>query len=324
MGRIRLTKNGIVCKISSGLMYLDPKAVQNDGISFVSHAHIDHLPKNGSGTILASNETREIAKFRGFEFDSTDSLENFSLVDSGHVLGSKGILFNDIFYTGDISLRDRGFLKAAKIPKCKTLITECTFGLPEFVFPSVTQIIEHVNGIISELYSKGKPVILLGYELGKSQTISQLFANWAPLYYHDSIKKMNDLHRKLGIELKDVMGHSEAESNGLLEKKPWIMIAPTMSAKNHFIQNMKTKYDAVTIGFSGWANSTKFRFSRGTDYSIPLSDHCDYNDLIKLVKQSEAEKVYTIHGFVDEFAEDLTHIGFAAQPLHKSSLDNFC
>jgi len=48
----------------------------------------------------------------------------------------RALSFDDVFYTGDITLRDRGFLKGAKIPKCKTLITECTFGLPEFVFPS--------------------------------------------------------------------------------------------------------------------------------------------------------------------------------------------
>ena len=181
-----------------------------------------------------------------------------------------------------------------------------------------------MNELISDLYSKGKPVLLLGYELGKSQTISQLFGNWEPLYYHDSIKKMNDLHRTLGVPLKDVMSHSKAESEGLLEKKPWDMVAPMMNAKNHFIQDMKKKYDAVTIGFSGWAKSKKFSFTRGTDYSIPLSDHCDYNELIKLVKDSGAEKVYTIHGFVDEFAKDLTERGFTAQPLRESSLDDFC
>ena len=251
-------------------------------------------------------------------------MENFSLIDTGHILGSKGILFDDIFYTGDITLRSRGFLKGAKIPKCKTLITECTFGLPEFVFPEVSEVVKQVNEIVSSLYSKGKPVLLLGYELGKSQTISQLFSNWDPLYYHDSVKKMNDLHRNLGMPLKDAIGHSEAESKGLLEKKPWIMVAPMMNAKSHFIQHMRTKYDAVTIGFSGWANSKKFPYTRGTDYSIPLSDHCDYNELIKLVNQSGAEKVYTIHGFVEEFARDLTRMGISAQPLRKSSLDNFC
>ncbi len=323
MRNVRLTKNGITYKNNNTSVYLDPKTVQNDGINFVSHAHIDHLPKGGLGKIIASKETNEIAKIRGFSFDSQDSLENFSLIDTGHILGSKGLLFDDIFYTGDIALRDRGFLKGAKIPKCKTLITECTFGLPEFTFPDIREVVEEVNEIIAGLYSNGIPVLLLGYELGKSQTISQLFDSWEPMYYHDSVKKMNDLHRKLGVPLREEISYSEAKSNGLLEKKPWVMVAPMMSSKNQFIQEMKLKYGAVTIGFSGWAKSKKFGFTRGTDYSIPLSDHCDYNELIDLVQFSGAEKIYTIHGFVDEFAQDLVTKGFSAQPLHESSLENF-
>ena len=324
MTQIQLLKNGIRCKNNSSTVYLDPKKINGDGINFISHAHIDHLPNGGNGTVLSSNETNEIAKLRGFSFTAVDNMENFSLIDTGHILGSKGILFDDIFYTGDITLRSRGFLKGAKIPKCKTLITECTFGLPEFIFPEVAVVVQQVNEIISDLYSRGKPVLLLGYELGKSQTLSQLFANWDPLYYHDSVKKMNDLHRTFGIPLKEAMGHSEAETKGLLEKKPWVMIAPMMNTKSRFIQHMKTKYDAITIGFSGWAHSKKFPYTRGTDYSIPLSDHCDYNELIQLVNQSGAEKVYTIHGFVEEFAKDLTRQGISAQPLRESSLDNFC
>ena len=324
MGTLRLTKNGITYKTNDSSVYLDPKTVHSDGINFVSHAHIDHLPNGGSGTIITSKETSEIAKIRGFSFNSQESLDNFSLIDTGHILGSKGLLFDDVFYTGDITLRDRGFLKGAKIPKCKTLITECTFGLPEFIFPEISKIVEQVNGIISDLYSNGRPVLLLGYELGKSQTISQLFDSWEPVYYHDSVKKMNDLHRRLGVPIREEIGYTEAKTNGLLDKKPWIMIAPMMSSKNQFIQEMKLKYGAVTIGFSGWAMSKKFGFSRGTDYSIPLSDHCDYNELIQLVEQSGAEKVYTVHGFVDEFAQDLVHRGISAQPLRESSLDEFC
>ena len=325
MRNIRLTKNGIECRNSMSTVYLDPKKIQSSGVNFVSHAHIDHLPNGGNGTILSSHETNEIAKLRGFNLENaTDTLDNFTLIDSGHIFGSKGLLFDDVFYTGDISLRDRGFLKGTKVPKCKTLITECTFGLPEFVLPPITEIVQQVNEIISSLYSKGKPVILLGYELGKAQTLSQLFGNWDPMFYHDSVKKMNDLHRSMGVPLKETIGHTEAESNGLLDKNPWIMIAPMMSAKNNFLKHMKLKYDAVTIGFSGWAKSKKFGFSRGTDYSITLSDHCDYNELHDLVKQSGAEKIYTIHGFVDEFSQDLTRLGYTSQPLHESSLDEFC
>ena len=256
-----MTKNGILCTNDKTRVNLDPKKSDLLGINFVSHAHIDHLPSKNGGTILSSIETSEIAELRGFTMENNvESLENFSLIDSGHILGARGLLFDDIFYTGDICTRNRGFLSGAKIPKCKTLITECTFGLSEFVFPSIDEIKKQVNELISGLYGKGVPVILMGYQLGKAQTITQLFGHWGPLYLHDSVKEMNLLHQKFGISLPDGIGHSEAEKSGLLEKKPWLMVAPMMSSKNKFIQEMKSKYGAVTIGFSGWAQSTKFSF----------------------------------------------------------------
>jgi len=319
-----MTKNGILCDNGTSRVSLDPKKSDFDGINFVSHAHMDHLPSKNGGTILSSIETNEIAELRGFKMENhVKSLENFSLIDSGHILGAKGLLFDDIFYTGDICTRDRGFLLGAKIPKCKTLITECTFGLSEFIFPKIDEIKKQVNELVSELYGKGIPVILMGYQLGKAQTITQLFGHWGPLYLHDSVKEMNTLHQKFGISLPNGISHSEAEKNGLLEKKPWMMVAPMMSSKNKFVQEMKSKYGAVTIGFSGWAQSKKFSFGRRTDYSIPMSDHCDFNELVDMVIKSGAEKVYTIHGFVNEFAEHLRKIGINSQPLVENTLDNF-
>ena len=319
-----MTKNGILCELENKKVFLDPKNTDSSGINFVSHAHMDHLPTKNGGTILSSIETNKIANLRGFRMENhVEKIDDFHLVDSGHILGSKGLLFDDVFYTGDICTRDRGFLVGAKIPKCKTLITECTFGLPEFVFPKLDEIKKNVNEIISDLYSKGIPVILMGYQLGKAQTITQLFGHWSPLYFHDSIKEMNDLHNQLGVELSQGMGHSEAQKMGLLDKKPWLMVSPLMSEKNSFLKEMKSKYGAVTIGFSGWAKSTKFSFGRRTDYSIPMSDHCDFEELVSMVVQSGAEKVYTIHGFVEEFASHLRKIGIDAQPLRENSLDDF-
>lgn len=311
-----MTKNGILCDLKTRRVSLDPKNGDSTRINFVSHAHSDHLPSKNGGTILSSIETNEIANLRGFKMENhVDSLDDFALIDSGHILGAKGLLFDDIFYTGDICTRDRGFLKGATIPKCKTLITECTFGLPEFVFPKLDVVLKQVNELISELYAKGIPIILMGYQLGKAQTITQFFGHWGPLYLHDSIKHMNLLHRKFGVPLRDGISHTLAEKNNLLEKKPWIMVAPLMSNKSKFVQEMKSKYGAVTIGFSGWAQSHKFPFARRTDYSFTISDHCDYNELVDMVVQSGAEQVYTIHGFVNEFARDLRGMGINAQPL---------
>ena len=215
-----MTKNGILCEVDDKRVFLDPKSSDVNGINFVSHAHSDHLPSKNGGTILSSIETNEIADLRGFKMENhVESIDDFSLIDSGHILGAKGLLFDDVFYTGDVCTRDRGFLKGAKIPKCKTLITECTFGLPEFVFPKLEDTLKQVNELISELYGKGVPVILMGYQLGKAQTITQFFGHWGPLYLHDSVKDMNALHQKFGVSLNDGIGHTEAEKNGLLEKK---------------------------------------------------------------------------------------------------------
>ena len=319
-----MTKNGILCEINENKIFLDPKKTDSAAINFVSHAHMDHLPSKNGGTILSSIETNKIAHLRGFTMQNhIEKIDDYHLVDSGHILGSKGLLFEDIFYTGDICTRNRGFLDGAKIPKCKTLITECTFGLSEFVFPKLDEIKKQVNELISEFYSKGIPVILMGYQLGKAQTITQLFGHWSPLYFHDSVKEMNDLHNQLGVSLNDGIGHSEAQKKGLLDKKPWIMVAPMMSEKNSFLKEMKSKYGAVTIGFSGWAKSTKFNFGRRTDYSIPMSDHCDFDELVNMVVKSGAEKIYTIHGFVEEFAQHLRTLGISAQPLRENSLDDF-
>ena len=319
-----MTKNGILCEVNDKKIFLDPKNTDTSGINFVSHAHMDHLPSKNGGTILTSFETNKIANFRGFKMQNhVEKIDDYLLIDSGHILGSKGLLFDDVFYTGDICTRDRGFLKGAKIPKCKKLITECTFGLPEFVFPKLDEIKKKVNELISELYSKGVPIILMGYQLGKAQTITQLFGHWGPLYFHDSVKQMNDLHQQLGVPLIEGMGHSDAQNQGLLDKKPWIMVAPMMSEKNSFLKEMRSKYGAVTIGFSGWVQSTRFRFGRRTDYSFAMSDHCDFNELVDLVIQTGAEQVYSIHGFVEEFATHLRKMGISAQPLRENSLDDF-
>ncbi len=321
---VKMTQNGIVSRYDSMTVHLDPKKGTDRGIAFVSHAHIDHLHKQNGGLVLTSKQTSEIAKLRGYAIENyREEYKDFTLVDAGHILGAKGLLFGDgIFYTGDISIRERAFMKGARVPKCKVLITECTFGIPEYVFPKVEETVKRVNEIISDSYSRGKPVILLGYELGKAQILSYLFSHWAP-YYHDSVKKVNDIYRRFGVKLYDSLGHSEAESAGLLEKKPWLMVAPNLSGKNAFVQHMKSKYDAITIGFSGWAQSPRFAFARQHDYSMPLSDHCDYNELLQLVKECNPEKIYTVHGFVEEFALDLVRMGYDAQPLAENALDDY-
>ena len=328
-----MTGNGIVCATREGRVALDPRrADAGASLNFVSHAHADHLPAKrraasaASCRILASGETRSIAGLRGVDMGSgPDGADGFTLVDSGHILGARGLLIGgEVFYTGDICTRSRGFLRAARVPRCRTLITECTFGLPEFEFPVVGEVVSRVNAIISGLYSAGRPAVLMGYELGKAQTLSDLFGHWDPLVYHDSVKRMNDMHRSLGVPLRDAPGHSEAEASGLLASGPWVMVAPMLPARSRFVREMKSRYGAVTVGFSGWAaGRSRFPLGRRCDHSVPLSDHCDFAELVRMVSRSGAETVYTTHGFADEFASHLGSMGIDARPLRAGALESF-
>jgi putative mRNA 3-end processing factor len=131
---------------------------------------------------------------------------------------------------------------------------------------------------------------------------------------------MSSIYRKYGVPLKDTMIFSEADEKGLLEKtRPWVMVCPIMSSRGSFVKQMREKYGAITIGFSGWAVDKGYRAKMGFDFALPLSDHCDYLELLKVVKLSGASKIYTFHGFSIEFANSLKNLGFEAESLRSHS-----
>ena len=91
------------------------------------------------------------------------------------------------------------------------------------------------------------------------------------------------------------------------------------------MSRLKRDHGAVLVAFSGWALGGGYRYALGFDYAFPLSDHCDYPELMRLVQEVSPEVVYTTHGFAAEFASDLRRVGFAARPLapYQSSLTEF-
>lgn len=324
-------KSGITVRQGSTTIALDPSRAAESDLTFVSHAHVDHLHRKGRNRskLLVSKETSLLAGARGYSIEGDDEHDGFQLIDTGHILGSRGLLIgDDVYYTGDLSIRQRAFMKPARMPRAKTLIIESTFGLPGYRFPAVEEVTHRVNKIVSELYDMGVPVILMGYALGKAQLLTGLFGHWDPVYVHDSVARMNSVYSELGVNLKSAVSYSEAQERGLLSgRKPWIMIAPLMSGKSAFVKEMKEKYGAVTIGFSGWALDSNYRYRMGLDYAFPMSDHCDYSELVEAVKACAPEKVYTFHGFAEEFAQSLKKMGFDAEPVEKkarpASLDAF-
>lgn len=330
MGGARVSANGgIQVDYDNRRYILDPSSHVRADYSFVSHAHMDHVHERSAGErIIASVETLELAKARGYDLgEESEPVEGVDLLDSGHILGSRAIRIGDeVFYTGDAAGRERGFLGRCKTRTARILITETTYGSPEYVFPPTSKLVKDVHTLISETFDRGRPVVLMGYPLGKAQLLTYLFSSWSPLYVHEGVARMNEIHRRHGVDLeRGTQIDPWNFRDGDLARGPWVMIAPMMNSGNKFLTSLRNTYGAVTAAFSGWATEPGYRFSIGADYAFPLSDHCDYAELMKLIQEVSPEVVYTTHGFAPEFAKDLRRIGFTAKPLaaYQSSLSDY-
>jgi len=322
------TKHQIILTSNKKKIYLDPRQILDENYVFISHAHIDHMLNktaikkyNLRNRIICSPETVAIASLRGYVFEKEIcSQHDLTLVDTGHILGSRGLLVaNEIFYTGDLSMKDRAFLRKTTIPKADILIIETTFGKPEYIFPPIEHVIHSVNSLISEMYGRGIPVILMGYSLGKAQVLTSLFGAWKPLIIHDEIFKFNQMYKQFGVSLEDSTPLSDAIELGLLDKRPWIMMYPLTNGKHPKISHFREKYGAVTIGFSGWGINRNYGNMMNLDYVIPFSDHCDHSELLEVVKQCNPRKIYTFHGFQEEFANYLVKLGYDAESIKSES-----
>jgi len=317
LGRAKISlRNGITIDYGAASFALDPKGPARADYTFVSHAHLDHVQNPDAGSkVLASRETRLLAKARGFDLGRTsETAEEVRLLDSGHILGARAICIGDeVLYTGDAAGRDRAFLGRCRTKKARILITESTFGRSNYVFPPISQIVKDVNSTIGMLFDKGRPVVLMGYALGKSQILSHLFSSWSPFYVHERVAEINEVYGQCGVNLRKgkVVG---ADLEGI-SAGPWVMVAPMMSSRSKFAQRLKKEHGAALVAFSGWAADPGYAYLIGADYAFAVSDHCDYKELVALVNEVSPEQVYTTHGFTGEFAQDLRRLGFDAKPL---------
>jgi putative mRNA 3-end processing factor len=319
LGRARVSlKDGIIVEHDGSRYALDPRSAVRADYVFVSHAHLDHVHNSSKrARVIASKETAMLASARGYDLGTTlENVPGIKLLDSGHILGARAICIEDeVLYTGDAAGRSRAFLGRCETRKAKTLIIETTFGKKEYIFPSIAKLVKEVNTLIGTIFDRGRPVVLMGYPLGKAQIISDLFSAWAPIFVHERVAGMNNIYRECGIKIKRCREISQSSLNDL-PYGPWVLIAPLINGKSQFMMTMKKRYNAVTIAFSGWAINKGYRTAIGVDHSFPLSDHCDYQELMKLVEDISPELVYTTHGFSEEFARELQHKGFDAKPLN--------
>jgi putative mRNA 3-end processing factor len=311
---------------------------------FVSHAHTDHLPRSKrkptiTPTAVCSEATARLFFERmGYKIEQNNSWKNdefeIKTFPGGHTFDSTvAEIINletneNIIYTGDINIEDRGYLKGYEPKKCDILILEATWGDRDYKFPAFGKQIEKAKEYIQNELDKGYPVALLGYPLGKSQLLNYCLGDLCDIRYSSkSIWKMEQVHRELGLNLFETseLPHSIDEEK-LEGKNPWLLFYNHVGNRDTTLGKLKAKYNLKVVGFSGWAKDLEtYKYRMGADAAFTISDHSDYSSLLEIVKISNPKKIFTVFGNAHELARDLQKDGFNAVPMKEgqSTLDTF-
>jgi putative mRNA 3-end processing factor len=301
----------------------DARSTTGD-INIVSHAHMDHGFQD-SGEVVCSGRTAKILSRRTGKEVKPSQDPDVELIPSGHIVGSRSALFGEeerILYTGDVSLQDRVYMDGFEPVEADVLVVESTYGIPAYRLPDMEEVEKQITDWIHDTSSQP---FLFGYSLGKAQKVQKIVedATEKPILAHGAVKKMNDVVEEVtGLEFR---AKPYSENKELLEEGA-IFIGPTRTAKEDWLNEKVEKLGGVKAGFSGWGVQDSYRYRGGYDQVFPLSDHCGFDDLVKLVKQVDPEKVYTHHGFDEAFASHLKNEhGYNARSLKKnqSSLADF-
>jgi Cft2 family RNA processing exonuclease len=299
-------------------LWLDPRGTRP--FAFVSHAHSDHTGHH-QRTIL----TDPTARFMRARMGSSGKVQHVlkygeerdfgsfraTLLPAGHVLGSAQILIEQggerLLYTGDFKLRPGLSSEPAVSVHADTLIMETTFGLPKYKFPPPDQTIARIIAFCDEALAEGKVPVLLGYSLGKAQELlAALSGCGMPIMVHGSIWQMTRLYEELGATFPE---HTRFEPESVQGK---ILLAPPATSGSAMLENIPEKRVAM---ITGWGVDERTIYRYRCDAVFPLSDHADYGELMEMVDLVRPKRVFTLHGYADEFALDLRRRGVDAWSL---------
>ena len=298
-------------------LWLDPWDAKR--FAFVSHAHSDHVAPHDE--IIVSERTARLMQARlpgtriehVLPFGERRTVHNVDvmLLPASHIFGSAQFFLSaekeTLLYTGDFKLRPGKSAEPAQWRQADTLIMETTFGRPCYRFPPTEQVIDQIVAFCRETIEEGAVPVLLGYSLGKAQEIlcSLDGAGLTPML-HGSVYQMTRIYEQFGQSFCKYVRYNASQ---VAEK---VLICPPSANRSGMLEKIPRKRVAM---ISGWAVDPNAVYRYQVDAAFPLSDHADYDDLLRYVDLVQPKRVLTLHGFAAEFARDLRDRGVEAWAL---------
>ncbi len=303
---------------------------------YVSHGHADHARAHDLVITSVNNakvcalrfegrrkrrppallepEPREIAyETHAFNEPWRLGAAELTLFSAGHVLGSAQLLIeNDrgrFVYTGDFKLEPSLTAEPPEVKRCDTLLMECTYGGPQYVFPPRDEVAGAMTAWARKALEDGAVPIFFAYSLGKAQeAMAMLGRDGIPLTAHGAVASMAGVYQEAGVALPPYERYEAANFDGARA----LIWPPSGRGLPAAVRGKAVRTAALTgwvvaRGTSGWQQA---------DAGFPLSDHADFPALLRYVELAQPKRVLLNHGRRD-FAQRLRALGVAAEYLEE-------
>lgn len=309
-----LRPEGLYCP--AGDFYIDPWKPMPHAV--ITHGHGDHA-RRGMGCYYATCDSLPILhwrlgeqNYRPYAYGEPFVLERarVSLHSAGHVLGSAQVRIETDagvwVASGDYKRQpDPTCVPFEPVP-CDTFITEATFGLPIYRWPNTRDVVANIAQWRSECAANGEAAILYCYALGKAQRVlaELLRIDPAPVWLHGAVDAGVAVYRKAGIPMVETYRVSDEDKRFDFSGK--LIIAPPSAAGSAWLRRFRRAQQGFA---SGWMRVRGNRRRGNYDRGFVLSDHADWPDLLRTVRETGASRVIATHGNTDALVRVLNEEG---------------
>jgi putative mRNA 3-end processing factor len=315
-----MSDSGLHCP--EGDFHIDPWKPVNRAV--LTHAHADHA-RPGSVRYLVAREGEAVFRTRLGRDAVLDTLRygeavefngvRISLHPAGHILGSAQVRLErrgQVFVvSGDYKLEPDVTCAAFEPVPCDVFVTESTFGLPIYRWPSQEEVFREVNAWWRANQAEGKASLLFGYALGKTQRLlAGLDPDIGPIYVHGAALKLVADYRAAGVRLPPTKYVAEAPKDTKWDRA--ILLAPPSAHASPWVRRFG---QASTALASGWMRVRGTRRRKSVDRGFVLSDHADWPGLLEAIRATGAQSVWVTHGYVAVLVRHLRELGLDARPL---------
>lgn len=316
---LTVTEKGLACP--AGGFFVDPR--RPVPLAIVTHAHADHA-RPGNGRYVASVESVPLLRQRlgaveieGLAWGARRRLGEamVSLHPAGHMRGSAQVrveLGGEVWVvSGDYKRASDPTCRRFEVVPCDTFVTEATFALPLYRWPSPETVIDELVEWWDDVGRRGRNAVLFCYAAGKAQRVLAELGRRTDrgVVVHGALTEITEVYREQGI----AMVGTRLASTDPKRCRGELVLAPPSARRSSWMR----RFEPYETGFaSGWMCLRGACRRRGVDRGFVLSDHVDWPALVRTVDETGARRVLATHGVTTALCRFLVEErGLEAEPL---------